>query len=342
MLIRHIETIIGQIDLGSWRLADYHEAEQSKNQMNHMPASELPIHSRKLFEQKILVQIRQELLHARRSGRWSAGVWALALIPGSYFAITNFLQHAFITNWFGSAPFALLAAVAFFLCYNTYSIVVRAQWFLTGLSFQSRYRLDVQAIIHIAMILIASFVHLFLISVLTATTRSSGSWISQTLPYFEEIWVSCLPIWILLYLTTLVTCKLLQSAQKTQPVEMKPASPVMPARLSIRDKGIVHYVEPLSIRQVVAEGDYVKLHTADQLLMPKGSISKFEDTLKSHGVFIRVHRSCLVRADCIKSLSRTKTGAYRVELDDGTTAPLSRRKIDLVKSVLDGSPSILT
>ncbi len=305
--------------------------------MSLMQSPNLPVHIQNLNGREMLIQFRQSLRDAQRTGRWSAWIWILALVPGSYFAITNYLQHALITGWFGAVPFAILAAVAFFLCYNTYSVVVRAQWFLTASSFRSKIRIDAQAIIHVAMVLIASSIHLFLISVLTAVSRSYGNWTPQIIPYFTEIWVSCIPIWILLYLATLGACKYLQTSPATKSVGQEPTkSPATLPRLSIRDKGIIHYVEPRSIRQIVADGDYVKLHTADQVLMPKGSISKFEETLKPHGPFLRVHRSCLVQADCIKSLNRTESGAYRVELDDGSHVPLSRRKIGLVRDVLNG------
>ena len=263
--------------------------------------------------------------------------WYLAFIPGSYFAVTNYLQHGFVTGWFGSIIAAIITAIAFVIVYNFYALVVRAQWAFVDTFRRHRISVSNKALIHGAVILSIGSIYMLLISGLTAVTREGARWSAEIGFYYQEIWISCMPIWGLLYLGTLGICTAVQSASVSGPIKSTEAESTPVSKLAIRDNGTTHYLEPSSIKRVVADGDYVKVHAGNQIFMPKGSIAKFENELCGSGAFLRVHRSCLLRADCIKAINRLSTGAYQLRLDDGETAPLSRKKVSLVKGVLEGA-----
>ncbi len=309
---------------------------EQTQEVDQMPTLDASMEGSKLSQNEFFTKFLHCLRRIRASGRWSEEHWLLALIPGTYFAVTNYLQHAFVTTWFGSSFSAALTAIAFLLCYNVYALVVRAQWRLVNPLLHSQMQLGKKAFTHFAFILVAGSFHLLLISLLTAVTREGASRSIELGFYFQEIWVSCMPIWGLLYLLTLGVCIYFQSVPAEELAAPKPAIPKALSRIAVRDKGKMYYIEPTSIRRIEAEGDYVKLYSDDDVLMPKGSITRFEKELKSCGAFLRVHRSCILRTDCIKSINRMRSGAYRLELDDGQTAPLSRHKISLVRRMLEG------
>jgi len=314
--------------------------EQSQT-VDHMPAIDLVIECRKRRQSELFTNFPHRLRRIRASGGWSGEHWLLALIPGTYFAVTNYLQHALVTDWFGSSYSMAFAAIAFLLIYNAYALIVRAQWRLANVSLHSKIGLGAKTVVHFAAILVAGSIHLLVISILTVVTREGANWLAEFGFYFYEIWISCMPIWGLVYLLTLGTCIALQSAPVEDVTTPNPANPTTLSRFSIRDNGRTHYIDPMSIRRIEAVGDYVKIFSSDGVFMPKGSITKFEEDLKSSGAFVRVHRSCLLRADCIKSINRMPSGVYRLELDDGRTAPVSRRNIKLVRRVLNVAPNAI-
>ncbi len=277
---------------------------------------------------------------ARRSPpEWSRLHWIMALVPGTYFAVTNYFQHAFITSWFGSAIAAFAFLIAFLAVYNAYALVVRAQWWLSaaaGRLGRARWRMIMA---HVVLLTTASAVHLFAIAISTSLSREGGAWRPAVGDYFVEIWISCMPIWGLLYVATLAACHYARQMRRMQPAgggAKERAAKTRPGvkRLAIRDNARTHYLDPEGIRLIEAHGDYVKIYSGEGVFMPKGSVARFESDLKAFGPFLRVHRSILVRASFVAAIQRTSTGAYIVQLGDGGTAPLSRRKVSDVRDFL--------
>lgn len=71
-----------------------------------------------------------------------------------------------------------------------------------------------------------------------------------------------------------------------------------------------------SIEWVSSEDDYVRVHTPENSYLMRGSIRKLESTLDPR-LFIRIHRSTLIRRSAIKEFRSPRFGAVEVVLRSG-------------------------
>lgn len=79
--------------------------------------------------------------------------------------------------------------------------------------------------------------------------------------------------------------------------------------------GDVHWIE--------AVGYYVRLHTAKTTFLHRESVDSLAARLDP-AVFVRVHRSSIVRIDAIRRTKRSRGGAYDVTLASGQRVAVSR------------------
>lgn len=111
-----------------------------------------------------------------------------------------------------------------------------------------------------------------------------------------------------------------------------------PARdpLDLRDhKGRV-LLDPLEIRWIEADGDYVRIHDrsgGEHLVSAR--MSELERRLAADG-FARIHRSFIVNLDRVRRHFPRSHGDHVLELDDGVQLPLPRGRRDAVLSRLPG------
>mgnify|MGYP001228223665 CR=1 FL=1 len=95
-------------------------------------------------------------------------------------------------------------------------------------------------------------------------------------------------------------------------------------RFVIRSLGRVTVVPVTDVEWIQAEGDYVELRTPHgRKYLLRGKISALEEHLDP-SLFIRIHRSTLVRIDRIRELRPHFNGDHAVYLQDGTRLSLSR------------------
>lgn len=94
-------------------------------------------------------------------------------------------------------------------------------------------------------------------------------------------------------------------------------------RIGVRSGDRVRLLEPESIRWVAAEGDYVRLHTAEGEHLLRETMGGLEERL-SDARFIRIHRSTLVRADYVREVRSRGRGRHAAVLGDGTRRDISR------------------
>jgi hypothetical protein len=72
-------------------------------------------------------------------------------------------------------------------------------------------------------------------------------------------------------------------------------------------------------------GNYVEFHLADgRRPLMRATLAGVEEQLKPHG-FLRTHRSWLVNPLRVRGMTAEGSGDWRIELDGGAEAPLSRR-----------------
>ena len=86
------------------------------------------------------------------------------------------------------------------------------------------------------------------------------------------------------------------------------------------------------IERITAERDYMRLHVGARSWLIHRTIAKLEEDLDP-ALFIRVHRSVIVRRDAITGLYRDDTGHWTARLRDGGEQRIGRSYIDNVKKL---------
>jgi two-component system response regulator AlgR len=86
------------------------------------------------------------------------------------------------------------------------------------------------------------------------------------------------------------------------------------------------------IERITAERDYMRLHVGSRSWLIHRTIAKLEEDLDPE-LFLRVHRSVIVRKDTITSLYRDEGGHWTARLRDGGEQRIGRSYIDQVKKL---------
>ena len=76
------------------------------------------------------------------------------------------------------------------------------------------------------------------------------------------------------------------------------------------------------IQWIEADRNYLRLHTRDRTYIIRSSVGAFETRLDPRE-FVRVHRSAIVRLDCVQELRTLAPGVWRLVLVDGTEIAVS-------------------
>jgi two-component system response regulator AlgR len=87
------------------------------------------------------------------------------------------------------------------------------------------------------------------------------------------------------------------------------------------------------IERIDAERDYVRLHSAGRNYLFHHTMTGL-DTRLDPDMFIRLHRSVIVRRDRIRSLGHDRAGAWHAELVDGDTVRIGRTYLQSAKDML--------
>ena len=104
-------------------------------------------------------------------------------------------------------------------------------------------------------------------------------------------------------------------------------------KLSVRSVGHIESVRVADILWISAAGNYVELHLDQRTVLHRVTISQLEQRLDP-AVFLRVHRSAMVRRDQCSALSVAGDGVYALALRDGTSVGVSERYVEGVRAVL--------
>ena len=94
-------------------------------------------------------------------------------------------------------------------------------------------------------------------------------------------------------------------------------------RIPIKSTGKITFVDVADIEWVEADGDYLRLHTSDKSILYRSTLAALERRLDPQ-VFVRVHRSALVRQSSIVSLEPYYHGEYVIRTRQGARLRLSR------------------
>jgi two-component system response regulator AlgR len=86
------------------------------------------------------------------------------------------------------------------------------------------------------------------------------------------------------------------------------------------------------IDRVTAERDYMRLHVAKRSWLIHHSMAALEEGLDPE-LFVRLHRSAIVRRDFIAGFSRNASGRWIARLADGNEQPVGRLYADQVRAI---------
>ena len=104
-------------------------------------------------------------------------------------------------------------------------------------------------------------------------------------------------------------------------------------RIVVRETGRIRFVEVSEIRWISGAGNLVELHLGDEVVLHRESLQSLEERLDP-ALFLRIHRSTIVRVDEIEELRPLSKGDYEVELKDGEVLKLSRSHQANLKRIL--------
>jgi two-component system LytT family response regulator len=111
--------------------------------------------------------------------------------------------------------------------------------------------------------------------------------------------------------------------QEDEPSE-KPAAAYLD-RIPVESRGQVRVVPVSKIDYITASGPYAELHVGDRAYAVRERMQALEERLDP-SVFLRVHRSVIVRLDRVEVMLRSPGGDYAVRLKDGTELSVSRAR----------------
>jgi DNA-binding LytR/AlgR family response regulator len=104
------------------------------------------------------------------------------------------------------------------------------------------------------------------------------------------------------------------------------------ARIAIKAKGRVLFVDPLDVAVAKAQGNYVALVHKSGSYLVRETMATAEQKLTPLG-FVRIHRSILVNTTLVRDLRRDNTGTYVLRTTDGTEYPVGRVYKDNLKAI---------
>lgn len=103
--------------------------------------------------------------------------------------------------------------------------------------------------------------------------------------------------------------------------------------LWVPDRGVMLRLAFDSISRIEAYGDYVRIHSASRAYLLRQTISALEKRLDPSR-FLRVHRSAIVRKDCICGLKHVGSGAWAAVASDGRLTRIGRGYLSAVRQEL--------
>lgn len=107
----------------------------------------------------------------------------------------------------------------------------------------------------------------------------------------------------------------------------------VPERLIVRDRGQTHVIPVAHIDYIEAQDDYVQIHFNGKSLLKTQSLSDLEKQLDP-ALFVRIHRSTIIRLQALKCLERATKDSYQAVMQNGVNLPISRSGYDRIKGML--------
>jgi len=119
------------------------------------------------------------------------------------------------------------------------------------------------------------------------------------------------------------------------PQKPAPAQREYMDRIPVESRGQLRVVPVSKVDYITASGPYAELHVGGNTYAVRERMQTLEERLDPD-VFMRVHRSVIVRLDRIDTMLRSPGGDYAVKLKDGTELSVSRARRDALEQRLGG------
>lgn len=195
----------------------------------------------------------------------------------------------------------------------------------------SRRRLGRQLLLHLAAALTFSALHITVMLTLreaayavTGHSYSFGPWVPGLIYELRKDLVAYLLIVVLLTLMKSTTSAN-QTKSRTAAQNPERSDAARPRPLLLPDGARSVSVDPTSLLAVKAAGNYVELlRRNESSLLIRATLTEVEAATQDFD-FLRVHRSWIVARDCIRQVTSTRAGDFKVRLDGGLVVPGSRR-----------------
>lgn len=122
---------------------------------------------------------------------------------------------------------------------------------------------------------------------------------------------------------------LMEAFTRLQELARKPS-----ARIAIKVKGRILFINPGDVVAVLAEGNYVSLQQQSNCHLLRESISLVAEKLQPFG-FIRIHRSVLINTAFVEEIKRYPTGEYGLRVKGGKEYRVTRTYRENLKSLAE-------
>jgi two-component system LytT family response regulator len=127
--------------------------------------------------------------------------------------------------------------------------------------------------------------------------------------------------------------QLLAALQGGGPPASAAAQPQYLERVAVESKGKVRVVPVAQIDYILAAGVYAELHVGDRRYIVRESLQTLEERLDPR-VFMRIHRSAIVRIELVEVFLRAEGGDYEVQLKNGVRLRVSRSRREALEARL--------
>lgn len=106
-----------------------------------------------------------------------------------------------------------------------------------------------------------------------------------------------------------------------------------PDRIVVRDRGQIHIIPLADIDFIEAQDDYISIHWQGKSILKTQSLSALEAQLDNQ-IFVRIHRSVIVKLSAVSGLERISKDAQVAVLHSGEKLPISRTGLERLKALL--------
>ncbi len=110
------------------------------------------------------------------------------------------------------------------------------------------------------------------------------------------------------------------------------SSPARPARIAIKVKSRVVFLDPSDLMTAEASGNYVLLHERSGSHLLRETISELAEKLQAYG-FVRIHRSVLVNSAFVDAVEHCSTGDSILRMKNGKEYNVTRTFKDNLKEL---------